>query len=232
MSQRRVTIAGAGIFGLWQALMLARAGHKVRVLERVPVPFAGTASQYAGAMIAPYCEAESAEPIVRDLGLHAAKLWKEMYPGLVENGTLVVASARDQVELRRFQRLTVGYRQVAEQEIGALEADLGGRFQSGLFFADEAHMATPEAMEICSRWRGVMVRCFILVSGGMVMPQRTATLSSIAVGWGLKTIWRGFAVFAANGCWCGPMRFSWRDLCGFSIRDIRFTWCHGRMGDF
>lgn len=146
MSQLRVTIAGAGIFGLWQALMLARAGHKVRVLERVPVPFAGTASQYAGAMIAPYCEAESAEPIVRDLGLHAAKLWKEMYPGLVENGTLVVASARDQVELRRFQRLTVGHRQVAEQEIGALEADLGGRFQSGLFFADEAHMATPEAM--------------------------------------------------------------------------------------
>lgn len=146
MTQRKVTIAGAGIFGLWQALMLARAGHRVRVLEKVPVPFAGTASQYAGAMIAPYCEAESAEPIVRDLGLHAARLWRETYPGLVENGTLVVAGARDQAELRRFQRLTVGHRHVGEQEIEALEGDLGGRFQSGLFFADEAHMATPAAM--------------------------------------------------------------------------------------
>ena len=34
----RITIAGAGVFGLWQAIMLARAGHKVRVLERFAVP--------------------------------------------------------------------------------------------------------------------------------------------------------------------------------------------------
>jgi glycine oxidase len=146
MSGPKVTIAGAGIFGLWQALVLARAGYQVRVLEKVPAPFVGSASQYAGAMIAPYCEAESAEPIVQDLGLHAAKLWKQTYPGLIENGTLVVAGARDQGELRRFQRLTVGHRHVGEQEIAVLEDDLGGRFQAGLFFADEAHMATPDAM--------------------------------------------------------------------------------------
>lgn len=141
-----ITIAGAGVLGLWQAIMLARAGHKVRVLERHPVPFARTASQYAGAMIAPYCEAETAEPIVRDLGLEAARIWKETYPGLVHNGTLVVAAPRDQGELRRFERLTVGHRQVDAGGIGDLEPDLADRFASGLYFADEAHMATPAAL--------------------------------------------------------------------------------------
>jgi glycine oxidase len=146
MSQLKVTIAGAGIFGLWQALMLARAGHRVEVLERVAEPFAQSASQYAGAMIAPYCEAESAEPVVRELGLHAAKLWKQAYPGLIERGTLVVAGARDQGELRRFERLTVGHERLDEGRIGALEPDLGGRFQSGLLFPDEAHIVTPDAL--------------------------------------------------------------------------------------
>lgn len=142
----RITIAGAGIFGLWQAITLARAGHEVRVLERCPSPFAATASQYAGAMIAPYCEAESAEPIVRDLGLRAAKLWKEIYPGLIHKGTLVVASPRDQGELRRFARLTVGHTSVDANMMERLEPDLADRFSTGLFFAEEAHMATPEAL--------------------------------------------------------------------------------------
>ncbi len=142
----KITIAGAGVFGLWQAITLARAGHKVSVLERFAVPFGETASQYAGAMIAPYCEAETAEPIVRDLGLEAARLWKEAYPGLIHNGTLVVASPRDQGELRRFARLTVGHDSVTADRIAELEPDLAGRFGNGLYYADEAHMATPSAL--------------------------------------------------------------------------------------
>lgn len=145
-SPLNITIAGAGIFGLWQAITLARAGHTVRVLERCPQPFADAASQYAGAMIAPYCEAESAEPIVRDLGLRAAKLWKETYPGLVQAGTLVVANPRDQGELRRFARLTVGHAPIDASRIEKLEPDLSGRFANGLFFTDEAHMTTPSAL--------------------------------------------------------------------------------------
>lgn len=141
-----ITIAGAGIFGLWQAIILARSGHNVRVLERQPVPFADAASQYAGAMIAPYCEAESAEPIVRELGLEAARHWKEIYPGLIQNGSLVVAGPRDQGELRRFARLTVGHSNVGAAAIAELEPDLAGRFSGGLFYADEAHMPTCDAL--------------------------------------------------------------------------------------
>jgi glycine oxidase len=142
----KITVAGAGIFGIWQALTLARAGHRVRLLDREPVPFAASASRLAGAMIAPYCEAESADPLVRDFGLSAARIWHETYPGLVRNGSLVVASSRDQSELRRFARMTVGHETVSGERFEALEPRLAERFSSGLYYPDEAHMTTPEAM--------------------------------------------------------------------------------------
>ena len=42
--------------------MLARRGHEVTVYERSAEPFAHACSLYAGAMLAPNCEEESAEP--------------------------------------------------------------------------------------------------------------------------------------------------------------------------
>ncbi len=141
-----ITVIGAGIVGLWQALLLARAGHNVTVVEQSGTPFADAASQYAGAMIAPFCEAEAAEPVVRDLGFEAAALWRETYPGLIANGSLVVAGPRDQGELKRFARMTEGHRTIGAVELSELEPDLAGRFQTALFYPDEAHMTTPVAM--------------------------------------------------------------------------------------
>ncbi len=143
---KKVTIVGAGIFGLWQAYLLARSGHETLVIEQSSDPFAHAASQYAGAMIAPFCEAESAEPIVRDLGFEAAALWRKHYPGLIGNGSLVVAGARDQGELKRFARLTEGHETIGGEGIATLEPDLAGRFQTALFYKDEGHMITPNAL--------------------------------------------------------------------------------------
>ena len=66
MAKRKQSIAirGAGIVGLWQALTLARAGHGVTIHERSAVPFTEACSPYAGAMLAPRCEEESADPVV------------------------------------------------------------------------------------------------------------------------------------------------------------------------
>lgn len=141
-----IDVVGAGILGVWQALTLARAGHRVRLIEASVEPFSSAQSRLAGAMIAPYCEAEGAGPVVRDAGLEGLALWRRTYPGLIEAGTLVLAQPRDTQELKRFGRLTQGHEAVGQQRIAELEPDLGSRFSSGLYYADEAHMATPQAL--------------------------------------------------------------------------------------
>lgn len=141
-----IDVAGAGIFGVWQALTLARAGHRVRLFEASAEPFAAAQSRFAGAMLAPWCEAEAAEPIVRDAGIACLPLWLEACPGIVKAGTLVVAQSRDLSELKRFARLAPGHEVVDGERIDGLEPDLAGRFRSGLWFAGEAHMRTPAAL--------------------------------------------------------------------------------------
>lgn len=146
MSKRDITIAGAGIVGLWHALLLARAGHSVRLLERSAEPFARAASRYGGAMLAPYCETESAEAIVRDLGLRAMQLWREVYPATMFKGSLVLAQPRDRGELARYGRLTESHESVDAVRIGELEPDLAGRFSTGLFYPAEGHLEPQAAM--------------------------------------------------------------------------------------
>ena len=144
--QCSIEVVGAGILGLWQALTLARAGNRVRLIEASREPFAAAQSRFAGAMLAPYCEAEAAAPIVREAGIAGLGLWRAAHPGLVEAGTLVLAQPRDLPELKRFARLAPGHEQIGAQRIAELEPDLGTRFASGLYYAAEAHMVTPAAL--------------------------------------------------------------------------------------
>jgi glycine oxidase len=146
MKGRSITVAGAGITGLWQALTLARRGCRVRLVEKSATPFADAASALAGAMLGPFCETEATAPVVRDLGLTSIALWQSVFPGTVLNGTLVVAAGRDRSEVSRFARLTEGHRTVDAAEIGALEPDLAGRFDGGLLYAGEGHVAPHAAM--------------------------------------------------------------------------------------
>lgn len=134
-----ITVAGAGVLGLWQALALARAGYSVTLVEQSNVPFAQAASRWAGAMLAPDCEAESAPAVVRDLGRASYELWRGAFPGVVRNGTLVIAASRDLGELSRFARATEGHEILDEKGVANLEPDLANRFASGLFYPNEAH---------------------------------------------------------------------------------------------
>lgn len=143
---KTITVAGAGIVGLWQALALLKAGHRVRLLEASVEAFARSASRWAGAMIAPDCEAESAPAIVRDLGHASLPLWKSTFPRVVQNGTLVVAQARDLADLTRFQKLTRNHRLLDSDLLKKLEPQVGERFDRALFFAEEAHMDALAAM--------------------------------------------------------------------------------------
>lgn len=143
---RSITVLGAGILGLWQAVTLARAGHRVRLIESSVAPFADSASIYAGVMLAPEREAETAPGMLRPLGYAGIAAWRELYPDLKANGSLVVAAARDRGELERFATRTEGHRLVDADELAALEPDLAGRFPVGLYFEGEAHTSARDAM--------------------------------------------------------------------------------------
>ncbi|MBK9078678.1 MAG: FAD-dependent oxidoreductase [Hyphomicrobium sp.] len=139
--QLAVTVIGGGIIGLWQALTLAERGHRVTLREAACESATGAASRLAGAMLAPYCEAEAAEEIVKELGLRSLQIWRAANLGVAWRGTLVVAHQRDAAELLRFQRLTEGHQLLTDTDIGTLEPVLVGRFQRGLLFPDEGHIA-------------------------------------------------------------------------------------------
>ncbi|MCJ8239788.1 glycine oxidase ThiO [Peteryoungia algae] len=141
-----VLVKGAGVAGLATALALARRGVSVEVVERRADIGLG-ASHWAGGMLAPYCEREAAEEIVLTLGLYAADWWDEAVPGLAQRrGTLVLANARDHADLKRFASRTRGHLWVGEKEIAELEPALAGRFGTGLFFAEEAHLDPRKAL--------------------------------------------------------------------------------------
>ena len=147
MTARTITVLGAGILGLWQAHALARAGHRVRLLEASAELFARSASLYGGVMLAPEREAETAPPVLRELGREGVAAWRALYPKLICNGSLVVANARDASELDRFARLTEGHERLDTERLQKLEPELAGRFPFALFFPDEAHMPAPAALE-------------------------------------------------------------------------------------
>lgn len=141
-----ILIIGAGITGLWQALTLAQGGHQVRLIDKSTEPFADAASRLAGAMLAPFCESESAEPLIAELGLSAMPLWRDTYPAVSQQGSLVLAPPRDLPELARFARMTTNFERVDGDRIGELEPALAGRYGQGLFYPTEAHVAPVEAL--------------------------------------------------------------------------------------
>ncbi|WP_323782650.1 FAD-dependent oxidoreductase [Leisingera sp.] len=140
-----ITIAGAGLAGLACAYELAQRGARVTVYERGKAPGDSSVARFAGGMLAPWCERESAEEQVITLGSRAFDWWARVTP-VHRRGTLVVAPPRDRAELSRFARRTTGHRSVEGAEIAALEPVLAGRFAQGLFFDGEAHLDPRRAL--------------------------------------------------------------------------------------
>jgi glycine oxidase len=135
-----VSVLGAGIAGTWQALLFAKAGCRVALYERGEATMTQATSHWAGGMLAPFCEGETAEPVITRLGLRSLDLWREALPKTPFNGSLVVAHSRDRADFERFARLTGGYTRLGSEEIAALEPALAGRFSEALFFPQEGHV--------------------------------------------------------------------------------------------
>lgn len=132
-------IIGGGVMGLAVAAELTARGRQVRVVDRQHGAGPHHCSWWAGGMLAPDCEGETAEePVVR-LGREAADWWQAQGAQVMRRGTLVVALGRDRVELDRFARRVPG-RLLDADAVAALEPDLAGRFGCGLHVETEAHL--------------------------------------------------------------------------------------------
>ena len=140
-----LTIAGAGVAGLCCAYELAQRGHGVTLYEQAESLNENGCSYFAGGMLAPWCERESAEEQVLALGQQAIDWWAAI-TNVNRGGTLVVAPQRDMAELTRFASRTCGHEPA---DVKALEPALGQR--RGLFFAGEAHLDPRQALKDLAR---------------------------------------------------------------------------------
>ncbi len=135
-----VSVIGAGIAGSWHALLFALAGHAVTLHERSDAAMTESTSHWAGGMLAPWCEAESSEPVIGRLGMRSLDLWRQHFPDTPFNGSLVVAHARDRADFERFAKLTTNHKRLDARGLGELEPALEGRFRDALFYPDEGHV--------------------------------------------------------------------------------------------
>ena len=142
---KSVAIVGSGVMGLTAAHQLALRGASVTIYDRRREAGRGC-SWWAGGMLALWCEMESAEALIGDLGLESLAYWRAHFPNVINKGSLVVAPPRDTPDLKRFAARTSHFDVIDGPRIAALEPDLAGRFETGLFFKEEAHLDPRQAL--------------------------------------------------------------------------------------
>ncbi len=134
-----VEVIGSGVVSLTAALELARRGCRVRLVTTSQGLDSDCCSWWAGGMLAPDCEMESAEPLIGELGRESMAFWQRTV-ATHSQALLVLAPRRDMADLERFARMTQGWRRLSGEEIARLEPDRGGRFRCGLLFETEGHL--------------------------------------------------------------------------------------------
>ena len=136
----KIEIIGSGVSGLCCAHAFVERRCEVSIISASDTLDSNCCSWWAGGMLAPGCEGESAEPLIATLGLESMAFWQSIAPDYTTAGTLVVATSRDQPLLNNFARNTQGWQTLEAEQMQSLEPDLAERFNKGLYFADEAHL--------------------------------------------------------------------------------------------
>lgn len=136
----RASVLGAGVAGLCVATELVARGHEVTIFDPAARPGPHGCSWWAGGMLAPFCEGETAEePVVR-LGQKAADWWERQGATVARRGTVVLTLGRDRRELDRFARRVQRHERLDVAALAEMEPDLDGRFDRALHIPGEAHL--------------------------------------------------------------------------------------------
>lgn len=166
-----VTIKGAGVLGLSIATEISARGGNVTIIDPNGTPGPHGCSWWAGGMLAPFCEGESAEePVVR-LGQDAISWWAKHGADITYNGSMVMAQGRDIKELARFGRRTSNFEEIGTDKISELEPDLEGRYRKALYFPTEAHLAPRQALEALVS--NLAIKGIIVQTSGEAEPNST-----------------------------------------------------------
>ena len=146
----RIAVVGAGIMGRLVSWKLLQKGYDVTIFDREDWWNTRGCSWSAAGMIAPYCEMETAEFLIARIGLDSYYAWKELVKAIdpsiffADRGSLVVAHVNHQAELDHLKHRIVQHPlaektgDVDGEGISALEPELKGRFQRGLYYPLEA----------------------------------------------------------------------------------------------
>lgn len=150
-----VVVVGAGLIGLSIAWRLAQAGRSVAVIERETI--GAGASLAATGMLAPAAEHEPGSDPLLPLALESLTRWPGFRDDLHaasgvdidyrEEGTLVLAIGRDEVDRLRFRhdlqkRSGLSARWLSGSEVRVLEPALRPSVTAGLF-CDADHQVDP-----------------------------------------------------------------------------------------
>ena len=142
-----IEIIGSGVAGLCCAQAFIERGCRVTLRSASHGIDERCCSWWAGGMLAPWCESESAEPLIFRLGQESLVYWQKHSQSMHSAGSLVLAHGRDRADIRQFAQRTTDYQELNRSQIGELEPDIAERFDLGLYYPGEAHLNPRETLQ-------------------------------------------------------------------------------------
>ncbi len=162
---QHIGIAGAGVMGRVLAWQCLRAGFQVTLFDRDPIERGDAAAYTAAGMLTPYCEVESAELMVFELGMQSLSLWpniaKELGDdiGFQQHGSLIVAHANDMADYQHFNQLvqkklsptSEQLKTLNAAQLHLLEPELTTRFKQASYLPEEAWLCSQKTMAVLAK---------------------------------------------------------------------------------
>ena len=162
VNKKSIGIVGAGIMGRVLAWQLCQAGFTVSLFDKDPIDNGQAAAFTAAGMLTPYCEVESAELLVYQMGLNSLALWQQLATELKEDigfhqaGSLVVAHGNDRPDFYQFnqqvksklQPSSTQFQELNQQQLLALEPELAARFSQAAYLPEEAWLCAERTMKV------------------------------------------------------------------------------------